>query len=1202
MKKSSVRDSNFLTPTSVMKEKQQSMSTMIMPAATNSDTAMTPVENCYEHYTQEYANMDRTSVVSKKNEETTRREFHKRLITSRNNDVNNSHVMDLLQWWCSQRTPESVQKSMELLHYISANPSNQQHQQQQQQKVQTSVVNHVVDNWRLCWKRQQENHDYYKTINNQQENKVDYSSLLVPKQVLKIIENNNNIENINSVPFTIPDTKTYNLILDASVSYMAVRSSQPQLWQNCNTSNKSNYDTKSNEVDETLQIAKDVFNRMYQKNFYSPSLSSPSSASLNVIESDINITTFSTMMRIWNQSREVSGPSEGLKLLRLYQKLYDENPASVNNVPPNNMLYGAVMESYIRQISLIPDGVKIVEELHQEMVKKSNLFPENIYPTTMSMSSVIAAHTKSIDSNNREKLNKKSEEEKDGAAMRAHSLLQQMIEAYQQTRHENIKPDSHCFSLVLWALSKRGMATQAEGLLRTMIELYENDVYERNNGSSSELSFLYPDHSCWTAVQEAYSKTGNVPKSVEICQNIQHYAKITNQNMNLLLQAHAESGNHDSSIEAERILLQMEDYYHKHNNLDMKPTRITYSAVMSCYANSKNMSSFTAQKMEGILNRMEEKYRVQKDDIDLKPNTYMYNTLLNAYARSRNLDDSKIGQIIEMFYKMSQSSSKPSSNSNRKDENVNIRPNRSTYTTLFALFARNPKYQHSASTAQYIFNQMKAEYQMNPEANLALKPTKQQYSLLLSTYANLGDGDAAEQILKEMNDLYEQDPVNNKDCYPCTMCYNQVLSAWSKRSQNNKNRNEVKSKYNKKYQSTTTSDDSMEELLLASNRAERVFTRMQKLANNYNQTNENNNKSNNSHDRIMKESLLPKVEPDIISLGSLLHCYVQSKQCERADQLLYFVQKQYDAAREKRSAKMEEYENNGNCTSIESLSVMKPNRICYNTVIDAWSKMSSELHYAPSRAEKLFREMTHRYEEYDDISFKPDKQTYTSLIHAWYKSSAVQNNRYIPQQQQQQQAHNNNQVLQSKPHMKSQQLLDEMIAKYDHNPGENGDLCPDNYIYTAVMNAWAKHGLVFDDTKTNKTFESQMDTINHIESLFLDMILRYQKMEANKLNSNNSNNNRNLLPDIICINTLLKSYHIVLRNNSIYNNNDIVIMNKIVDKVESMIQSVENEKMLSCQPNRVTLSLLEKIRAYRRNCTDNIGKNSASHFKNLAAA
>jgi len=1148
--------------------RKEKMSTMIMPASPpgTMNTNNAHVEKCFEHY-EDYSktNNTGTSIVDTSsqvgNKERTWREFHKKLILSqKNNSVNHSHVMGLLQWWCSQKTPESVQKSIELLPYLTNN-SNSNHQQQfESEVVETSTLNKVLDNWRLCWKRQQENHDYHRTIHT---DGSAYSSLLVPKQILKIIDTEN-----NSLFQTIPNTKTYNLILDASVSYMAVRSSQPRLFQHTNAGDNDNHrQIQSDCIDETLRISKDIFNRMYQTNFYSPSSSSslslPRNESITNLDTNIDITTFTTMIRLWNQSKQVSGPSEGLKLLRLYQKLYEEDAASVNNQPPNNILYGAVMESYVRQILQIPDAVPIVEQLHQEMVEQSKLFPNQIYPTTMSMASVITAHTKGINydsTNNSHK--RKTDEQQDVAAMRAYSMLQQMIQSYRQTKQEHVKPDSFCFSLVLWALSKRGMATQAEELLHTMVEMYEDDIYNGNNESSSS---LYPDHTCWTAVQNAFSQIGDVPKSVEICQNIQNYAKITNssrqlklnnQNMNLLLQAHAESGNHNSSKEAERILEQMETHYHGHNHYHMKPTRITYGAVMGCYANSKNSSISNVKKIERILNRMEEKYLMSNNnDVDLKPNTYMYNTLLNAYAQCRNLDDSTIGHVIELFYKMKQSSSM--TGSNKKDKHVSIRPNRFTYTTLLAMFAKNPKYQQSASAAQYIFNQMKAEYEMNPEADRALKPTKQQYNLLLNTYANAGDGHTAEQILNEMNHLYKQDPVNNQDCYPCTLSYNQVLAAWSKRSQNNKYRKEVKSNYNNKYHSSATSDDTMEELLLASNHAEKIFTRMQKLANN-----------NNSDDKSMKELPLPKVEPDMISLGSLLHCYVQSKQCERADQVLYFVQKQYDAAREKIITEID----NGNCAisnsssiSTEPISVLKPNMICYNTVIDAWSKMSSELSHAPSRAENLFHEMTRRNKEYDDISFKPDKQTYTSLIHAWYKSSAVHNNGDTRHEQK----------LHSKPHIKSQQLLDDMIAKYEHNPSENSDLCPDNYIYTAVMNAWAKHGLMYD---SNNTFDSQMDAINHIESLFLDMISRYKKMEENKSN----NNNRKLLPDIVCINTLLKAYHIVLKNNSYHNNNDAAVIDEIVEKVESIINFVEHEKSLSCQPNRITFSSLEKIREYRQ--------------------
>ena len=123
------------------------------------------------------------------------------------------------------------------------------------------------------------------------------------------------------------------------------------------------------------------------------------------------------------------------------------------------------MESFVRQIFQIPDAVPIVEQLHQEMVEQSKVFRNQIYPTTMSMASVITAHTKGINYNSTNSSHKrKTDKQQDVAAMHAHSMLQQMIQSYRQTQQEHVKPDSFLFLFSVVGIDKTRDGNTSRGI------------------------------------------------------------------------------------------------------------------------------------------------------------------------------------------------------------------------------------------------------------------------------------------------------------------------------------------------------------------------------------------------------------------------------------------------------------------------------------------------------------------------------------------------------------------------------------------------------------------------------------------------------------------------------------------------------------------------------------------------------------------
>jgi pentatricopeptide repeat protein len=110
--------------------------------------------------------------------------------------------------------------------------------------------------------------------------------------------------------------------------------------------------------------------------------------------------------------------------------------------------------------------------------------------------------------------------------------------------------------------------------------------------------------------------------------------------------------------------------------------------------------------------------------------------------------------------------------------------------------------------------------------------------------------------------------------------------------------------------------------------------------------------------------------------------------------------------------------------------VVKPNKIHFNAVINAFSNTSSRLngHGAAKRAEDVLQEMHDLYYKHNQYSLKPDRVSYSSAITGY--------------------------ANEGRP-LDAERILGMMIEEY-----RNGDTrCkPDTIAYTSVINSWAQSG------------------------------------------------------------------------------------------------------------------------------------------------
>jgi hypothetical protein len=110
---------------------------------------------------------------------------------------------------------------------------------------------------------------------------------------------------------------------------------------------------------------------------------------------------------------------------------------------------------------------------------------------------------------------------------------------------------------------------------------------------------------------------------------------------------------------------------------------------------------------------------------------------------------------------------------------------------------------------------------------------------------------------------------------------------------------------------------------------------------------------------------------------------------------------------------------------------MKPDFICYTSVIDAYAKSNKV--YAAERAVELLNEMINLYEE-GYVGLKPNTKTYCSVITALGRSK-----------------------MQGAAEM-SQNLLDDCERMYAFG---NDDVAPNTILFNSCIDAWAKSSFMY---------------------------------------------------------------------------------------------------------------------------------------------
>lgn len=254
-----------------------------------------------------------------------------------------------------------------------------------------------------------------------------------------------------------------------------------------------------------------------------------------------------------------------------------------------------------------------------------------------------------------------------GCERRAESLLEHMDELSSAHEHlrERCKPDHVSFNVVLnaWARSKEtGAARRADAILRHMERRWQNG--ETN---------CRPDTTGYNTVLTAWARSNEAEASTRVEALIKRMEKASNQDkfaakpntvsynilINTLIKskardccsrvlsvlkrmkadgkadvvsytscidALAKEATYEASVNAERLLEELEGLYEQEQDESLRPNIRTYTAVVNAIARSRQ----EPERAEHIGHKLEKMYR--EGDFLVQPDTVFFDAVINAFG------------------------------------------------------------------------------------------------------------------------------------------------------------------------------------------------------------------------------------------------------------------------------------------------------------------------------------------------------------------------------------------------------------------------------------------------------------------------------------------------------------------------------------------------------------------------------------------
>jgi pentatricopeptide repeat protein len=232
---------------------------------------------------------------------------------------------------------------------------------------------------------------------------------------------------------------------------------------------------------------------------------------------------------------------------------------------------------------------------------------------------------------------------------------------------EGLSLNEMTYNICIDAYARRGDYKKATSLLDEMISL-------SNHGNVE----CRPSIHSFAAVVNALAKSGDadaVARAEEVVRRVEEVDFVTPNSIlyNSLIDCMVKSRHTDSSLQAEKVLLKMEQM-HRSGNRHVQPNSYAYSMVLTCCARSKDPGS--AERAERILLNMERLYSEGLSDVIA--NSRCYSAAITAWARSNS--PTAIERTFALIDRMEQ---------NGKDGSPHGKPNAHCYNACIHAIAKS---------------------------------------------------------------------------------------------------------------------------------------------------------------------------------------------------------------------------------------------------------------------------------------------------------------------------------------------------------------------------------------------------------------------------------------------------------------------------------------------------------------------------------
>uniref|UniRef100_A0A7S4S8Q9 Pentacotripeptide-repeat region of PRORP domain-containing protein n=1 Tax=Ditylum brightwellii TaxID=49249 RepID=A0A7S4S8Q9_9STRA len=686
---------------------------------------------------------------------------------------------------------------------------------------------------------------------------------------------------------------------------------------------------------------------------------------------------------------------------------------------PNVVSFNGVIAAWSNS-NTIESGERGERLLHQMVdIKSNNSNQMMIPPDIITYNSVLHAYATSSKCGSFD------------AANKALNLLHKM-----ENEEFHIKPDVYSYATVMDAFAQRGTgggsSSSGDGSILSGatsatigVESAETVQYLLQKMKRSKT--IHPNTVCYNAALLAWARSTYFDcaercelllREMEKQEGKRHYAtaKPDRISYNTLLQAYANSPKSTSLAKAEHLLRRMSSM----KSVFLHPDRKSYNTAIVALAkhasspsfvppdtidsgnkkDKNNVNSSITERAEKLLDEMIHKSKEQqhhkrcsggRHKPTLSPNTVTYNALINAYANSfgdctiascptdaakkAHIAVERVEGILDMMER--------SCCSSRNDDDLNgnddddVCPDATTYASVIHTWIKSGA-EEAPFRAEELLNfvefSSKEEKTGERRPPRRLKSNAVLYSAVLQAWAKTSTkkgAERAEVLLERQKKLYEgSSEQDRQNCLkPTAISYNALMDAWARSGVGGIETAEKVENILTEMERMYREDGDI--LVKPSKRSYNAAF----LAWRNSGVDEAPRRSIMLLSRMFRQYKEEKnldLKPDTPTINAVMNVWAASPirgSAEKCEEFLHYMEKAYKAG---------------------DIS-LKPNRISFNTCINAWANRESnglggeddDAIVAAERANRVLNRMERWYDETRDMDMKPDIISYRTAAKAW---------------------------------------------------------------------------------------------------------------------------------------------------------------------------------------------------------------------------